>query len=170
MAAYVGGDTEAFEILYGRHRSRVFGFLMSKLGSRNEAEDVFQMTFAKLHKSRHQYRQDIPFLPWIFTMARNTMIDHIRKKGTHDKHISVSAEAVAAHAAQDPAPAPIQSAFAELSKLTESQRQVLELRFDQGLTFAEIAEQMQTTADNTRQILSRAVRKLRTLMAGKEMR
>jgi RNA polymerase sigma-70 factor (ECF subfamily) len=38
------------------------------------------------------------------------------------------------------------------------------------LTFAEIAEQMQTSADNSRQIISRAIRKLRSLMVGKERR
>jgi RNA polymerase sigma-70 factor (ECF subfamily) len=170
MSAYVDGDIEAFEALYERHKSRIFGFLVSKLRDRNEAEDVFQMTFTKLHKSRHRYRLDIPFLPWIFTIARNTMIDHVRKKGTHDKHITVSAEAVEAYAAPDSATTPIQATFAELSKLSENQRQALELRFNQGLTFAEIAEQMQTTADNTRQIISRAIRKLRTLMAGEEMK
>lgn len=170
MAAYVNGDIEAFEALYERHKSRVFGFLMSKLRDRDEAEDVFQITFTKLHNGRHRYRQDIPFLPWIFTIARNAMIDHLRKKGTHDKHITISAETVDTYAAPDSATAPIQSAFAEFSKLSDNQRQALELRFNQGLTFAEIAEQMQTTADNTRQIISRAIRKLRTLMARKEMK
>jgi RNA polymerase sigma-70 factor (ECF subfamily) len=46
----------------------------------------------------------------------------------------------------------------------------LELRFNQGLTFAEIAEQTQTSADNSRQLISRAVRKLRTLMIKKEQK
>jgi RNA polymerase sigma-70 factor (ECF subfamily) len=98
------------------------------------------------------------------------MIDHVRKKGTRDKHITVSAKAVDSYAAPDSVTTPIQTTFAELSKLSENQQQALELRFNQGLTFAEIAERMQTTSDNTRQIISRAIRKLRTLMAGKEMK
>lgn len=57
--------------------------------------------------------------------------------------------------------------LSELARLSESQRQALELRFSQGLTFAEIAERMQTSADNSRQIISRAVRKLRSLIAGR---
>ncbi len=160
MVAYVDGDFDAFEILYGRHKGRVLGFLVTKLRDRNEAEDVFQTAFTKLHKGRHKYRHDIPFLPWLFTITRNALIDHVRKKGAHDRHITVSEEFVDGYAE----PAPIQAAFTELSKLNENQRQALELRFNQGMTFAEVAEQMQTSADNSRQIISRAIRKLRTLM------
>jgi len=168
MVAYVEGDAEAFEILYGRHKSRVLGFLMTKLRDRNEAEDVFQTAFTKLHHGRHKYRQDIPFLPWLFTITRNALVDHVRKKGAHDRHITVSEEVVNDYAEQVIDTTPIQATFTELSKLNESQRQALELRFNQGLTFAEIAEQMQTSADNSRQLISRAVRKLRTLMIKKE--
>ena len=164
MTAYIDGDVEAFEALYERHKSRVFGFLMAKLKDRDEAEDVFQTTFAKLHKGRHKYRQNIPFLPWLFTIARNTLIDHVRKKGTYDKHVTVSAEAVDNYADSVSDSTPIQANFSHLSKLNESQRYALELRFNQGLTFDEIAQQMQTTADNARQLISRAIRKLRTLM------
>lgn len=164
MVAYVDGDFEAFEILYGRYKRRVLGFLMMKLGDRDEAEDVFQTAFTKLHRERQKYRQDIPFLPWLFTITRNALVDHIRKKGTHDRYITVSEDVVDRYAEPEVDTTPIQAAFIELSELNESQRQALKLRFNQGLTFAEIAEQMQTSADNSRQIVSRAVRKLRTLM------
>jgi len=168
MLAYIDGDMEAFETLYGRHKNRVFGFLMVRLKDRSEAEDVFQAVFDKLHRKRHQYRQEIPFLPWLFTLARNTLIDHVRKRETHRKHVTVSEAVVDSYAAPVADISPINAAFAGLSKLNESQRQALELRFNQGLTFAEIAEQMQTSADNSRQIISRAIRKLRSLMVGKE--
>jgi len=170
MVAYVDGDTEAFDILYGRHKGRVMGFLMTKLRDRNEVEDVFQTAFAKLHNARHKYHHDIPFLPWLFTITRNALVDHVRKKGVHDRHITISEEFVDGYAEPVVDQTPIEATFAELSKLNESQRHALELRFNQGLTFAEIAEQMQTSAENTRQLVSRAVRKLRSLMVKKEQR
>ena len=170
MQAYIEGDMEAFEALYGRHKGRVFGFLLARLKDRSEAEDVFQAVFAKLHQKRHQYRQEIPFLPWLFTLARNTLIDHVRKRDAKGKYITVSEAAIESYAAPISDTSPIDEAVAELSSLNESQRRALELRFNQGLTFAEIAEQMQTSADNSRQIISRAIRKLRSLMVGKERR
>jgi RNA polymerase sigma-70 factor (ECF subfamily) len=160
MLAYIDGDMEAFEALYGRHRGRIFGFLLARLKDRSEAEDVFQAVFAKLHRKRHQYRQEIPLLPWLFTLARNTLIDHVRKRDAEGKHVTVSETAVASYAAPASDTSPIHAAVAELSRLNESQ----------GLTFAEIAEQMQTSAGNARQIISRAIRKLRGLMVGKERR
>jgi RNA polymerase sigma factor (sigma-70 family) len=60
--------------------------------------------------------------------------------------------------------------ISELSSLTAAQRQALELRFNEGLTFREISAQMQTTEENTRQIISRAIRNVRKLMGGKEVR
>jgi RNA polymerase sigma-70 factor (ECF subfamily) len=170
MLAYIDGDMEAFEALYGRHKNRVFGFLMARLKDRSEAENVFQAVFEKLHRKRHQYRQEIPFLPWLFTLARNTLIDHVRKRDAYWKHVTVSDAVVDSYAAPVADTSPIQAAFDELSRLRESQRQALELRFNQGLTFAEIAEQMQTSADNSRQIISRAIRKLHSLMVGKGKR
>ncbi len=170
MVAYAEGDMEAFQTLYDRHKNRVFGFLMAKLKDRSEAEDVFQAVFTKLHIARQKYRQGIPFLPWLFTIARNVLIDHARKKGTCMKHITASGEDVESYADPRSGTSFIGVAIAEFSNLTETQRQALELRFNEGLTFKEISVQMQTTADNARQIISRALRKLRKLMGGKEVR
>ena len=170
MQAYRDGDAEAFAALYERHKRRILGFLLTRIQDRDEAEDVFQSVFTKLHRSRHRYRPEIPFLPWIFTLVRNTLIDHVRKKETYARHITTSEEAVASHAASNAGADSIHSAIAGLSGLNENQRRTLELRFNQGLTFAEIAVQMQTSADNARQIASRAIRKLRRQIVGKERR
>lgn len=169
MAAYANGDIEAFHTLYERHKKRVFGYLMAKLRDRSEAEDVFQSVFVKLHAARQKYKQEIPFLPWVFTITRHVLIDHVRKKSTYSKHITVSEEEVERCADPTPDTAQIGLAIGGFSSLTDAQRLALELRFNEGLTFSEISEQMKTTADNARQIISRAVRKLRKLMKGKEI-
>jgi RNA polymerase sigma-70 factor (ECF subfamily) len=169
MLAYADGDMEAFEALYRRHKKRIFGFLMTKLNNQTEAEEVFQAIFSKLHVARGKYREDIPFLPWIFTIARNALIDHIRKRDVYQKHVTTSELAVETYAEQATSDTRSRIDVEGLSSLTEAQRQALELRFNQGLTFAEIAEQLQTSADNSRQIISRAIRQLRKLMTGKEM-
>jgi len=169
MMAYVDGDLEAFEALYRRHKQRIFGFLINKLKNQTEAEEVFQAVFTKLHIARENYRQDIPFLPWVFTIARNALIDHIRKRNVYQKHVTTSELAVATYAEQLSSATSSHFEVEGLSSLTKTQRQALEFRFNQGLTFAEIAEQMQTSADNSRQIISRAIRKLRKLMTGKEI-
>jgi DNA-directed RNA polymerase specialized sigma24 family protein len=52
MQAYADGDMEAFTLLYQRHRGKVLGYLVSRLKDRDEAEEVFQVAFAKLHLGR----------------------------------------------------------------------------------------------------------------------
>ncbi len=169
MRAYAEGDMEAFEALYQRHKGRIYGFLMKKLKNQTEAEEVFQTIFSKLHIARKKYRQDIPFLPWVFTIARNALVDHIRKRDAYQKHVTTSELAVETYAERAESEPAGQFEITGLSSLTESQRQALDYRFNQGLSFAEIAEEMQTSADNSRQIISRAIRKLRKLMVGKEI-
>ena len=167
MLSYAAGDIDAFEELYGRHKSRVFGFLMGKLKDRSEAEDTFQAIFSKLHQNRHRYRPDIPFVPWLFTISRNAVIDHVRKKTARRKYVTDSEYPMESYADPDQGLGSMDEVLSELARLSECQRQALELRFSQGLTFAEIAERMQTSADNSRQIISRAVLKLRSLIAGR---
>jgi len=170
MLAYADGDIGAFLTLYERHKKRIFGYLFTKLKNRSEADDVFQSVFTKLHIARQKYRKEIPFLPWIFTITKNNLLDYLRKKSTYTKHIAISEKEVERYADPTSDTAHNSVAISELSSLTAAQRQVLELRFNEGLTFREISAQMQTTEDNTRQIISRAIRKVRKLMGGNEVR
>jgi RNA polymerase sigma-70 factor (ECF subfamily) len=168
MQAYAAGDMEAFEVLYRGHKNRILGFLAGKLKSRDEAEEVFQTVFTKLHLARTRYRPEIPFLPWVFTIARNALIDQVRKDQTRRQHVTLSEEAVALYPAPSADDTSIGAGVAELASLNETQRHALELRFNQGLTFREIAEQLQLSPDNSRQIVGRAIGKLRRLLGRKE--
>lgn len=169
MTAYADGDIEAFEILYARHKGRVLGYLLAKLRNRDEAEEVFQAVFAKLHAARDRYREETPLLPWLFAIARNALIDHLRKNQVYRRHV-VTTENIGAAAWSDrPACSPpIGNVIAELASLNRTQRQALELRFDQDCSFAEIAGRLQTTSGNARQLVSRAVRHLRRKLVNRE--
>ncbi len=167
MMAYGRDDFSAFESLYRRHKDKVFGYLLMRLRDRQEAEEVFQQVFMKLHRARAGYSGSVPFLAWLFTIARNALIDHGRKQATHDKyhHYLDPCEEIAIAPDQPDADT---EAKALLATLPEGQRQVLTLRFDEGLSFAEIGRQLQTSDANSRQLVSRAIRKLRRLLSDKE--
>lgn len=168
MRAYIKGDLGAFQALYQRHKGRVLGFLATRLGGRVEAEEVFQEVFLKLHSNRFSYRDDVPFLAWLFTIARNAAIDHIRKQQTREKYLQLNQEEVDSAPDEGSVDRTIAETVAELSSLSTAQRQVLEMRFNDGLSFAEIADSLKTSQPNARKIVSRAIHKLRGLMSGKE--
>lgn len=171
MQGYAEGDQEAFELLYSRHKSRLFGYLLGKLRDRSEAEEVFQIVFVKLHRTRTRYRPEVPFLPWFFTIARNALIDHLRRTQTRQAYVILDEAAVADCASTEQrGRTPLGTALPELASLSATQRQVLELRFNAGLTFREIAEQLQLSPANVRQRASRAIGKLRRRLTRKEAR
>lgn len=168
MQAYAEGDVEAFQALYQRHRARVFGFLAGKLKDRGEAEEVFQEVFVKLHHNRLKYRTASPFLAWLFTIVKNSLVDHIRKRKTRAKYLELSHQAVNAALDERGNGRDVGEAIAELSSLSGEQRMLLSMRFNEDLSFAEIAESMNISQPNARKMVSRAIQQLRRLMSGKE--
>ena len=160
MQAYQLGTEEAFEELYRRYAGRVFGFLKSKTRDEALAQDIFQSTFLKLHRSRASYNSMFPFLPWLFTICRSEMLDAFRKKArTKEDSVEAIYEIKIDEANE--------VSQLDLSSLPPKQKEALELRFQQGLSFEEIATRLQTGTGNARQLVSRAVRFLRGLYGGK---
>ena len=170
MQAYIQGDMEAFRMLYQRHKGRVMSYLIARLKSQDEAEDVFQEVFSKLHTYRLKYKVSIPFIAWLFTIAKNTLIDHVRKQTTQNKYFQLDHEKAANAPDAKVNSLSIAEAFSELSTLNEKQRQALELRFNDDLSFSDIAARMDTSPSNIRQVISRATRLLRGSMSDKEIK
>src|SRR5258708_31024421 len=154
MLAYQLGDENAFRELYSRHSSRVFGFLRAKVRDEVKARDIFQATFLKLHKSRARYNPAFPFTPWLFTICRNELLDALKKE---KRSIEDSVAQVPERLNMVP------EARADLAGLNASQQQALEMRFGHSSSFVEIAKALETSPSNARQIVSRAIRALRSL-------
>lgn len=156
MEAYQQGDDAAFAALYRRHAEKIYGFLMNRLRDRPFADDVFQAVFMKLHATRAHYDPAFPFLPWLFTVCKSVMIDAIRKK----KRIREEAneEAIEQAAASEPRG---ESELPDFGQLPEAQRHAVELRYGHDLSFEEISKRLETSPANARQLISRALKRLR---------
>ena len=75
------GDVEQLSILFERHHGRLFGYCLGILGNRESARDLVQEVFFRLLKYRDSFRPEAPFAPWLYRLARNACIDHLRKSG-----------------------------------------------------------------------------------------
>src|SRR3989344_6735535 len=78
------GDAQAFGTLYDTYMPAIYRFVLFKVGTRSDAEDVTHQVFLKAWKSIKKYRdQGHPFSSWLYRIAQNTIIDHYRSFRTY---------------------------------------------------------------------------------------
>jgi RNA polymerase sigma factor (sigma-70 family) len=129
VARVRAGDDAAFEIIYDRYYSGLLAFCGHMLGSRHEAEDALQHSFASAYRALRAGAGDIDLRPWLYTIARNRCLSALRAQ-----RAQVSADGLAA----DPGPfegmsaqvqlrADLRELVDELQRLPEDQRAALVL-------------------------------------------
>lgn len=155
VSAYVGqGDARAFQVLLERHQERVFGYLMGMVHDYDVANDLFQDTFfrviAALRGGRGGYESQGKFGPWVLRIARNTALDHLRRRRMWvDSRSDGGPGEIEFELVPNAEPDGMQCVeLAERSRwldeciasLPPEQREVLLLRHEGELTFREIAQ------------------------------
>ena len=82
LMVQVRNDTPgAFEALVERYQNRLVGMLFHLVGNLQEAEDLCQEVFLRIYKARKGYRPRSKFSTWLFTIANNLALNHLRSKG-----------------------------------------------------------------------------------------
>lgn len=165
--AYCTGDDRAFEQIYAKYRGLIYGYLVRHVQKATERDEIFQSIWLKIHRLRHTYRSEFPLKHWIFMISRSALIDHFRKidRDILDKGTSFRDDLHGASPASDPAVTTESAFFGNmLSQLSSDQRIVLEMRMIAEKSFEEIGKAIGKSPVNARQILSRAISRLRASM------
>src|SRR4029077_4242569 len=76
-----GGDAEAFELLYGLHKRRVYSLCLRMTGNTAEAEDLTQEAFLQLYRKIATFRGESAFSTWLHRLSVNVVLMRLRKKG-----------------------------------------------------------------------------------------
>lgn len=158
------GDAEAFGLLFDRFHLPVYRFVASRVGRPSDAEDITQTVFLKALEALPRYEsRGIPFGGWLFRLARNAVIDHVRTRRDAepiDDLIDVGT----------PEPGPddltitrgeIEAVAAALRTLTPEQREAIALRFFAGLSARDAAAAMGRQEGTVRGLQFRAIAALR---------
>ena len=164
MRRFGGGCDAAFAELVRRHQQNLVN-LFRRLGAdAHSAEDCGQETFVRLYKYRKSYRPSAPFGSFLYTLARNSWIDHVRARNRwiaaavgDDRSLEVADERRDDKLDLGDA----------VAKLPESARWVLILSIHQGLNYAEIAEVLAIPLGTVKSRMFYAVRKLREVLHAK---
>jgi RNA polymerase sigma-70 factor (ECF subfamily) len=158
------GDLQAFASIFDAYHVPIYRFVASRVGNPSDAEDLTQLVFVKALEALPRFAaRGVPFGGWLFRLARNTVIDHVRTRREHSE-----LEAVTERATEDAGPEAIavirddlNAVAAALEDLTEDQREVIALRFFAGLSAREAAEAMGRQEGTIRGLQFRAIGALR---------
>ncbi len=176
-----GGDRDAFQRLILHFQDRVWRRAYYRLRDREEAFDVAQEVFLLCFRKLHQFRGEARFWTWLCRIVDNQVKNRLGwlKRRAHDLTYSLDApppgadEAATGWDPPDPAPSPRQQvqgreALTALDRclhlLSADHREVLLLRFADGLSYEEIAETMQVSLGTVKSRINRARAELRALM------
>jgi RNA polymerase sigma factor (sigma-70 family) len=164
------GDDTAFEELYRRYNARVCAYVARMVGCRDHAQEIAQEAFISALRRLRSSDQPITFKAWIYGIARNGAIDHLRARSRRGAevgydHVEEFVEPTGVLAA--PAPeaaveakqslADLQGAFGGLS---EAHHQILVMRELEGLSYDQLGERMGMSRSQVESTLFRARRRL----------
>jgi len=163
MTRYQSGDAAAAESLVDLLSGQLYFFFSSQMGSREEADDMLQEVWLRIHRVRHTYRPGEPVLAWVYTIARRVRIDNYRRRyriARREVAADVLPEVRAGQGSSQELPS-----FAELvAPLPESQREVLTMLKVGGLSIEEVARATSSTAGSVKQKVHRAYDRLRAML------
>lgn len=161
MDRYCAGDAAAFTTLFRRYGRRLVRFLTPYVGPA-QAEDCAQLAFLKVHQSRSNFRVGARVAPWLFAIARNVALDHLRsaprrrERADGDEHASAVPVA-----AREGDPRLNEAVRAALLALPDDQRDVVTLHWLGGLSFPEVGGVVGASHEAVRARATRAYEALR---------
>ncbi len=156
------GDLKALRWLIEEWKQPLIGFFYRSTRSHADAEELTFQTFEKLHRSAPRYRPSAKFSTFLFTIARNLLITHHRKRSARPTLI----EATAAPELTSPRQTDLHDwdevLEIALTSLDENQRTPLLLATREGLSYAEIARVLRISPANVKVRIHRARQNLKT--------
>ena len=158
VAMVRSGNPGAFEAIVDRYEGRLLGFCRQMLGSTEDAEDVLQEVFVNAYKAMLRDEREINLRPWLYRIARNRSLNHLRKPTADAQEsmdmvpaVEASSTAEKVHNREE-----FRQLLVDVKKLPETQRSALLLREMDALSYEEIAAAMDTTVPSVKSLLVRA--------------
>ncbi len=163
MVRYQAADPDAARALIRNLSPALFRFLSSQVSTRNEAEDLLQEAWLRIHKARHTYRPGEPVLPWLYAIARHVRVDGYRRRQRIAQR-EVAAEVLPERRTSEPAGSQLPDFEVLMSYLPDNQREVVTLLKVEGLSLEEVARVTASTVGSVKQKAHRAYKRLREVL------
>lgn len=169
---YLQGDQKAFEMIFQRHKLKIFNYAFRLLSNRADAEDVTADVFMSIVRRQYAYQPEVKFTTWLYTVVRNACLDRIRrrrktislwfKKSDSAEYEQLEVEDEAAnpsdHLSQKDYALRVQAA---IDKLPLEQKEAIILREYQELSYLEIGRILDCSVSNVKILIFRARERLK---------
>ncbi len=175
------GNCAAFEDLVRHYDQAVLRLALHLTRSEADAQDIYQEAFLKAFKNIGSFRFECSFYTWIYRIATNLCLDHLRRKQVRKEDAPVAQDAHGeTYSLLDQVPDGRAGANPErqlmgrevggrinaaLAKLTPRERMVFELKHYHGMKLRTVGEMLNTTEETAKNTLFRATQKLRGALA-----
>lgn len=153
-----GSASPALDHFFKRHSNKVYNYGLKRGLNGEQAQDLVQIVFMQIYRKRAQYNPKYAALAWLYVIARSELKDY---KSREFKEFIEFDDSLS----QSPEPPPNlernQEVLHYMSDLGEKERQIVEDRYLNEMEYEEIAQKLQESESNIRQIVSRSLRFLR---------
>jgi RNA polymerase sigma-70 factor (ECF subfamily) len=161
------GDREAYASLFDRFHDEIYRFATRRIGDPVAGQDAAAETFADAFSGIRRFHQTgAPFEAWLYTIARRRIVDQVRLRARHD-HAELPSNDTGQPSSGGHEPSVVDALLLRglIARLSETERDVLELRFMEDLDVEQTALRLGKQPGAVRVMQHRALTKLRTMMA-----
>jgi RNA polymerase sigma-70 factor (ECF subfamily) len=165
VARVLKGDGQVYAMLVEEYKSPIYNLAYRMTGNSEDADDLTQETFIRAYQYLWRYDSRRKFFTWLYTLALNLIRNHFKKNKDN-----ISSEELNAHLLSDKNPSPetelieTQEISVCLLRLEYESRALLIMKFQQGLTFEEIAQITGKSLSTVKMSIYRGLEKLKDLM------
>ena len=175
------GDERAFRLLVERYQKKVYAVALGMLKDRDEAMDVAQEAFVKVHKYLPHFKGDSSFYTWLYRITANVCIDTIRKKGSSQNRVEfdetqavdlteANIGALGTQMGTNPQKSALRRELAEkiqeaLQTLPEKHRAILLLREVEGMSYEDLARTLEVPKGTVMSRLFHARAKMQKMLS-----
>jgi RNA polymerase sigma-70 factor (ECF subfamily) len=181
LKQYANGDFAAFEQLYARTKGGLFRYLLRQVHNKALVEDIFQEVWGKVISHAASFQETASFKTWLYTIARNKVIDHVRHLQVADQIITSPkphadesrADDMSEHySSATNAPETLHKRLLDaqaiehcLEKLPKHQLDCFLLREEAGLSAVAIADVMAVSMEATKSRIKTSYKNLRACLS-----
>ena len=175
MLRVKAGDDSAFDFLVQKFRRQLIGFMYRMTHSQPIAEELAQEVFLRVYRSRESYSAEAKFTTWMYRIATNLALNHLRDTKTERTEVSVSLDEPDGETGRTPDVADhgltaeqellrrerLAAIREQVEALPERQRMAVLMHKYQGMDYKEISKVLKLSESATKSLLFRAYETLR---------